>query len=142
MTNWVPETWVSGFWKCHGEMSLKGKLNKAFLHFFGQIFGIFVDYSEWIAPIRRCCKTEKIIKYSPKKWKKALFNLLQTHISIDPIGLKDRFDYLGRKGPKGLAADNSKDFVIKQLAQFCCLINRECNFFSYQTLKVLQMEEV
>ena len=26
---------------------LKGKLKKAFLHFFGQIFGIFDDFSKW-----------------------------------------------------------------------------------------------
>ena len=29
----VPETWVFGFWKCHGEMGVKIKLNKTFLQF-------------------------------------------------------------------------------------------------------------
>ena len=45
-----------GFWKCHdGEMGFKkSKLNKDFLHFLGQIFGIFDDFSK-----HRTAKTSK-----------------------------------------------------------------------------------
>ena len=56
-----------GFWKCHGEMGSKGKLDMAFLHFLPYLM-IFQS-----GLVRR-----------QKKWRKSLFlNLPKAHFSAD-----------------------------------------------------------
>ena len=78
MTDQVPKTWLSGFWKCLGEMGLR-QVERGLSSIFGEkIWHIFVDLRQW-----GCCKAlKKIIisqKKSSKRWRKALFNLLYTH---------------------------------------------------------------
>ena len=74
----IPEIPGFGFWKCRREMGLKGKLNKAFLHFLPNVWTYLTNSQNG-----SCSKKLwKIIKV-PKIWQKNRKSLVQ--LALNPF---------------------------------------------------------